>query len=272
MVASAQGVDVSNFQGKYDWAAAKKRMPGLQFGLYRMTEALGKDVNSPDPDARHNHDGVKALGIHHGAYHVLHPGFDGAAQARYFIDQHEKIGLSVTDMLWLDDEIQGSSPGHVAETGQAFMAELHKLAPHNPIGVYSYISFIKAGNCAGLGHWPLWLAYPSSRAPVPPMTWARWTFWQWGLRNGVDADAFNGTAGELDAWVASFAPRKGPTRHIATGLESLADIGIKHKVSLHDLVWLLARERPEGGVEQRHYINGGDLTANMPLGMIYYLP
>jgi len=30
--------------------------------------------------------------------------------------------------------------------------------------------------------------------------------WQYGIRNGVDRDAFNGTSADLDAWIRLFAP------------------------------------------------------------------
>jgi GH25 family lysozyme M1 (1,4-beta-N-acetylmuramidase) len=202
-VASAQGVDVSNFQGRYSWSATT----GLSFGIYRMTQGLGTSgANSPDPDAQWNHDQIMAKGLHHGAYHFLDPAESGAAQAQYFVTRHKAIGLGAADMLWLDNETAGSSPAAVAACAREFMAELDTLCPHNPRGVYTYISFSAEGNCAGLAHYPLWLAYPAAAAPKPPPPWAKWTFWQYGLRNGVDADAFNGTAADLTAWIRSFIP------------------------------------------------------------------
>ena len=82
-------------------------------------------------------------------------------------------------MLWLDNETPGHprparprAPGVHDRTGQA--------GPHNPRGVYTFISFATGGNCDGLGY-PLWLAYPSTAAPASPPPWHRLTFWQWGL-------------------------------------------------------------------------------------------
>jgi GH25 family lysozyme M1 (1,4-beta-N-acetylmuramidase) len=34
-----------------------------------------------------------------GAYHFLDPRLDGAAQASYFVEQLNKVGLDTTDML-----------------------------------------------------------------------------------------------------------------------------------------------------------------------------
>ncbi len=44
-VQSAQGIDVSNYQGKYDWSATT----GLSFGVYRLTQGLGKNTNLARP-------------------------------------------------------------------------------------------------------------------------------------------------------------------------------------------------------------------------------
>jgi len=227
-VASAQALDVSDFQGAYDWARAARTYPGLAAGIYRVTQGLGAPGTvSPDPDATWNHREIRACGLHRGAYHFLDPTLSGAAQARYFVDTLAKIGLVDQDMLWLDSETVGASPAATSACAAAFMAELHTLRPHNPKGVYTYIDFATTGHCQGLGRWPLWLAYPASTAPVPPPPWARWTWWQWGLRNGVDADGFNGTRTALDAWIASFqpppAPAPGPPyRHTTDGKTTLA--------------------------------------------------
>ena len=210
-VSSAQGLDVSNFQGQFDWRGAVRSIPDLAFGVYRLTQGLGSPGTvSPDPDAQWNHREIRDNGLHPGAYHFLDPRLDGAAQADYFVTQHGRLGIIDTDMLWLDNETGGSSAAQVSNCANAFMTELHKLRPNNPIGVYTYISFSTSGNCAGLGKWPLWLAFPNSKAPTPPPPWAKWTFWQWGERSGDDADAFDGTSGDLTAWIESFQPGMNP--------------------------------------------------------------
>jgi GH25 family lysozyme M1 (1,4-beta-N-acetylmuramidase) len=202
-VASAQGLDVSNYNGRFPWRAQK----GLTFGVYRMSQGLGQPGTvSPDPQAAWNRAELKAAGIAAGAYHFLDPRLDGAAQARYFVNVHDRIGLDADDMLWCDNETAGVSPAATAAVARAFMAELKALCPHNPMGVYTFISFASEGNCAGLGKWPLWLAYPAAAAPATPPPWAKWTFWQWGTRNGTDIDAFNGTAAAFTAWRKSFLP------------------------------------------------------------------
>jgi lysozyme len=225
MAASAQGIDCSDFQGQFSWSDAKQRIPDLAFGVYRLTQGLGSSgMASPDPMAAWNHAQIAAQGLHRGVYHFLEPSLSGEAQAQYFVSEHARLGTVPADMFWLDSETAGASPADVAACAVAFMGELDRLVPHNPRGAYTFIDFARAGNCAGLEDYPLWLAYPAADAPSPPPPWHRWTFWQYGTRDGTDADAFNGTAAQLDDWIASYLPQAGPYRHLAPGNRSLGQI------------------------------------------------
>lgn len=197
----ARGVDVSNYAGNYNWSATS----GLSFGICRATEGLGgAGMNSPDPFLAWNWPRIKQRGLARGAYHFLHPGLDGAAQARYFVKVISGYGLQNTDMLWLDNETAGASPAQVAACARDFMATLSALRPHNPRGVYSFQDFILAGNCAGLAQYPLWLAVFQSATPGAPAPWHKWLMWQSGSGSGFDNDVFNGSAADLSRWIKSY--------------------------------------------------------------------
>ena len=232
-VASAQGLDVSNFQGHYDWAGAVKAVPNLAFGVFRLTEgAPPLHDNSPDPDAAWNHAQIRDAGLYRGAYHFLHPSLPGKAQAEYFVSEHEKLGITNENMLWLDNETtDGLGPAAVAQCAQDFMAELKVLRPDNPMGVYSFINFADQGYCDGLGQYPLWLARPGSTAPTAPPPWHNWSVWQWGTRAGTDADAFNGTVADFKAWIASFQPKPaGPYKHLTVQGDTVTSLAAKHNM------------------------------------------
>jgi lysozyme len=262
-VQSAQGLDVSNYQGQFDWSS----VPGLSFGVFRMTQGLGHNVNSPDPDAAWNNQQLKEQGLIRGSYHFFDPTLSGEAQAQYFVTERAKLGLADTDMLWLDHETTGPPPEEVSAAAVAFMTELDKLCPNNPRGVYTFISFATVGNCVGLDRWPLWLAYPASSAPKPPLPWSNWMFWQWGLRNGVDTDAFNGTPAELQAWIASYSQTP-PQAYDAPAKTSILAFAQGHKLTVDQVIWLTATNRPQGfGTVEREYIEAGNWTADMPVGM-----
>lgn len=264
-VQSAQGLDVSDFQGpRYDWATARRVIPDLAFGIYRLTQGLGgPGMASPDPQAAWNHQQIAAQGLHRGAYHFLDPHESGEAQAAYFVAEHAKLGTGPADMFWLDNETAGASVPETAACAVAFMAELGKLVPHNPHGVYTFISFAEQGNCAGLAGYPLWLAYPGTTAPSPPPPWHRWDFWQWGLRNGTDADAFNGTVPQLDDWIASFLPRTGPYRHVAPGNRTLAQIAASRSTTVQHIAEVTLNSLTPQDIE----IIGG---LPLPAGWPYY--
>ena len=264
MAASAQGMDVADFQGQYNWAAAKKNIPDLAFGVYRLTQGLGASGTvSPDPDAAWNHAQIAAQGLHRGAYHFLDPHLGGEPQAAYFVAEHAKLGTTPADMFWLDNETAGASPEETAACATAFMTELAKLVPHNPRGVYTFIDFARQGNCAGLEDDPLWLAYPSATAPVSPPPWHRWTFWQWGTRTGTDADAFNGTVAQLDDWIASFRPRTGPFRHVAPGNRTLGQVAAGRNTTVQHIAEVTMTALTAGDI--------ADISElPLPPGFIYY--
>ena len=204
MAGLAQGIDVSNFAGEFDWAGTS----GLSFGICRASQGLGAaGTNSPDPYLTWNWPRIKDRGLARGAYHFLDPRLDGAAQASYFVESVSAVGLETTDMLWLDNETAGTSPEAVAACARAFMARLTSLRPDNPCGVYSFWDFITTGNCAGLGRYPLWLAIYQSATPGAPAPWSAWTFWQYGGTSNYDSDVFNGSAADLSAWISSFQPK-----------------------------------------------------------------
>ena len=264
-VANAQGLDVSNWQGQYQWAATK----GLSFGINRVTQGLGgPGTNSPDPEAGWNHAAIRDAGLHRGAYHFLDPSLDGAAQARYFVDVLGRLGLVKNDMLWCDSETQGWSPGQTSRCAQDFMNQLHTLRPENPIGVYTFINFAKQGYCSGLGNWPLWLAYPAATAPMPPPPWVKWRFWQWGTRNGVDADAFNGTAADLTAWIGSFQPPAGPTWQAwqSDGTTTLAQLAAATGLWISHILAATATQYKRYDSVTASYVSAGIWSAPIPAG------
>lgn len=240
---SAQGLDVSNYNSPpgqpYDWAAAVKRIPDLRFGGFRLTQGLGAPgTNSPDPTAKANYDALKALGLITIAYHFLDPRLPGKDQAQYVVAQHHHIGIEQPDVIALDNETAaGMAPAAVAAVADDFMTELVAARPHSPRLVYTFIDFAKEGYCAGLGKYDLWLAYPAATAPAEPPPWFgdRFKIWQWGQRDGADADAFMGDDAALAAWVASFdAPKQlGPFRHVMQG-HSLNEIASRrHTTGQH---------------------------------------
>ena len=119
MTGNAQGIDVSNYAGEFNWSGTS----GLSFGICRASQGLGATgTNSPDPFLSWNWPRITEKGLARGAYHFLDPRLDGAAQASYFVNTVRAVGLETTDMLWLDNETAGASPAAVAACARCFMA------------------------------------------------------------------------------------------------------------------------------------------------------
>ena len=204
-MANAQGIDLSSFQPSFDWSAEKGR---ISFAFMKATE--GATVR--DPDFAANWQQAKALGIVRGAYHFAHPKNGAATDARAFLDVVRPHGLNAGDLLALDLEVSdGLSAARVAEYARNWCADVQKATGHTPV-VYTFLSFAQQGNCAGLGHYPLWIAEPSAPAgrPAVPEPWSTWKFHQYGTTrvgsNTVDVNVFNGDTAALKAFANPAPP------------------------------------------------------------------
>ena len=233
-VTSAQGADVSNFQG----IMASSFWAPYHLGFAKATES----TTFLDHTFAGNWASMKNAHIHRGAYHFFHPAVDPIAQAKFFVNTVKAQGLGPGDMLVADVEItsgnkfsrmfkrhrnnltqQPVSLAVVDVTAKAFLDEVKTLVgDRNPILVYSDLSV--ASMLTSCTSYPLWIAFPSTSAPANVSPWKNWTFWQWGTVSNIDRDAFNGTPAALDSWIASYMnPVASSHRHVlATDTSLLA--------------------------------------------------
>lgn len=195
---SAQGKDFSFYQGDLTAAA----LDGLDFAFTKATEGL----NLTDPQFARNWALFGARpGLHRGAYHEFRPGDSPLAQAQHFITAVRQQGIRAGDMLAV---VASDYPGITDAAVKAACDWLQVLAAAPcPVLVYTDLS-VAATLTATSAVYDLWVAWPNGTAPGPaqwaPAHWKTWRFWQWGER-GVDQDAFNGTAAELDAWINGYS-------------------------------------------------------------------
>lgn len=205
MSTSAEGIDVSAFQ----LDLTIHDLAGLQFAFTKATDG----PTETDPNFTHNWAAIKQAGAHRGTYHELQAGAAGQ-QAQHFLATVQAQGLEAGDMLAV---VASDYPG-VTDAEVLTFCEVVRQATHghNPVLCYTDLS-------VGGGLWltsgagfPLWVAWPSPVAPTLPLAnWKRWTCWQWGTRlvpglGHVDANGYNGTPAEMDAWIASFKPKPKP--------------------------------------------------------------
>lgn len=172
------GIDLASYQGQpaawskiagdYDWAAVK------------MTElsSAGPYVN---PAAGADWAYLKANGKGRIAYLFGHPGMAASNTVTLFASVVNRLGLDDGDGICLDLEVtDGLVPGQVAAWGRDVLGQM-RAGWHRPPVLYTYLDFAAAGNCDGMGGYPLWIADPSSPAGHPrvPAPWHGWDLHQY---------------------------------------------------------------------------------------------
>lgn len=195
MTASAQGFDISSYQPRLDVAAI--RAAGHDFGWAKATNGLSGE----DAEFAASWETLLTAGVHRGAYHEQ-TGADPVAQARDFVAAVAGRGIRPGDML----AIVATDYAVTGPNLKACLDEVARLVgPHCPVLVYASTSKLKdLGEAVA---YPLWAAAWRATAPADVAPWHKWVFWQYapgGGADGGDKDAFNGTAAELDAWIASY--------------------------------------------------------------------
>lgn len=197
-----RGIDISRWQGKFPW----HNHPGLSFGMAKATEGL--DVT--DPEFGNNWDGMWNYRPDHRlprfAYHYFRAAAHPEDQARFFVQTVKQHGLVQGDNFVFDNEAtredgsnDGMHPSEVARRGVIFLHHVNALAPGHRVLNYSNTAYIKAGNCAGMSAWHLWVADYGVLHPEVADPWVGWTFWQDGDQP-IDTDEFNGTEDQLRAF------------------------------------------------------------------------
>ena len=201
------GVDVSGHQrgaGLIHWPEVAAA--GQQFAFVKATEGEGwvNEHYLEDIHAAH------AAGLLVGTYHYARPAGDARRQAAHYAatlaaaPQHSLPPV-------LDIEVnEDLDPARLQQWVGEFLAETERLTGRTPM-IYTYRYFWRehmADTDAFTRH-PLWLAAYQNQVPEPVGGWAHLTFWQRsetgrvpGIDGDVDLNLFNGTASQLDGFVA----------------------------------------------------------------------
>lgn len=163
-----RGVDLSSFNGTPgQW---KPAAGDIAWGAVKITElsAAGPYRN---PVAAADWAALEAMKAGRVAYLFGHPAMGTSATVSLFLDTLRPLGIANGDGVALDLEVSdGLGPAAVAAWAGEVLGLLKRELDRTPL-IYTFVSFAQDGNCAGLGHYPLWIAAPSSppgRPFVPP--------------------------------------------------------------------------------------------------------
>jgi lysozyme len=205
MTQSVQGIDVSHFQGRIDWAAVAQG--GMKFAFIKATDGTAGDGTAGiDPLFRANWNQARDAGLKRGAYHFFRAQQDSERQARNFLAAIENDRGELPPVL--DFELLGGASAQAAiAASRRWMEIVEKACQRKPM-LYTGPAFWNTSldSSSLLAEYPLWIAhYTTDTQPRVPSAWKQWTFWQYsekgsvpGISGPVDRDCFNGTLMELD--------------------------------------------------------------------------
>jgi lysozyme len=218
--ATVDGSDVSSYQGTVGWPQVAAS-PFGNFAYAKATEGLGY----VDPDFAANWSGMKAAGIHRGAYHFYHcvtnTGVreDPSTEAADFVNAMGPLSPGdLPPMLDMESTTRKDPNGvtipdctasNIGDT-LTFLQAVQSASGYQPI-VYTYPSFLRNSLPSGLGSYPLWIANYGVTCPDVPPPWSNWVFWQYssginvpgencGSPPSCDVDHYNGDRASLDNW------------------------------------------------------------------------
>ncbi|MEO8874886.1 MAG: GH25 family lysozyme, partial [Polyangiaceae bacterium] len=186
-----QGVDVSYYQGAFDWAGA-----GVKFGAARVSDG----TQFADPTFDGNWARMKNAGVLRSAYQFFEPAENEVTQANMVIEKVGRLGAGDLPVM-LDIEVTGGqSPGTIRARAQHWLDLVEAGTGKKPF-VYSYGSFLETNLGSGFGEYPLWIAAYGSSCPSVPAGWNNWVVWQYSDGSGkLDHDVFNGSEAQLEAF------------------------------------------------------------------------
>lgn len=213
MVLTLLGVDVSEFQGRPDWARVKAA--GITFAFARVSFGTTK----LDSSYQYNRRSIPAAGIVPGAYHFLTNTSSVVTQADTFCRTVDPNAMHALDVEFASLDVSG------------WVRRYRTHFPHKTLLVYTGRDlWSRAGGGNGSRIGPLWVAgyvpnayvsgsgslarqwakVGSNDGGVPFGGWSSWTFMQFtdtaqvpGISGGVDGDAFDGTLAQLRALAAT---------------------------------------------------------------------
>ncbi|MBS1726889.1 MAG: lysozyme [Armatimonadetes bacterium] len=192
-----RGIDVSHHQGVINWNAIPK---SVQFAYIKATE--GTDY--VDPNFTSNWKGSALVNIRHGAYHFYRLDKPGMKQAENFLRSVPKVPNALPPVI--DLELGGNAsklpaPDDFQRELRTFIETIKTRYGTEPM-IYTEPTF----ESTLLRGFPIVRRWkPSFFLPLKHDD--QWQVWQYsertrvkGISATVDADVFNGSQQEFDAW------------------------------------------------------------------------
>jgi lysozyme len=282
------GVDVSAYQGAPGaWRAEAGKIAWAGVKISELAPDGTRFVNSDDMA---DFEFLKREGKGRVAYLYGHPASDAAETVDFFASTLKGIGgLDDGDAVALDFETaDGRNPAQCCVWAKLVLRQLTARFERKAV-CYTFEAFAEAGNCAGLGSWPLWIAAPSdpSGSPQIPAPWKTFAMQQTRITGPIDRDVANfetladmaralGKAGAEPAPPPPPLPPAPPRSQIhrwsTWGLWSLNREAQEHHTTPGEMLSCAAAMGHHYERAMAAYIKAGDFNAKVPRGTFLYAP
>jgi lysozyme len=195
-----KGIDVSYYQQRVDWAAA--RADGVAFAFIRVADGM----TFVDPRFEENWRNAKAAGVRRGAYQFFRSNKDPLAQADLLLETMGPLQDGDLPPVIDVESTDGQPQAIVAAKVAQWVDRVEQVLGVRPIiytGPYFWRDNVAA---AAFAENPLWVAHYGTDCPLVPEPWTKYTFHQFtdagrvaGVSGNVDTNVFAGTLADLDA-------------------------------------------------------------------------
>lgn len=198
-----EGIDTSHWESTILWdkvAASKK------FVWCKATESY----TYKDPDYKADIQAAKAAGMLVGSYHFFRWAGDTIKQTNFFLDTIQGMPMDLPPVIDIEENNIGYGWKNYQTAIKLCLDMIEVKTGRKPI-IYTSKNFWQyTGNPVWSKDYPLWVAHYSTAitAPLLPVGWDHWTFWQYSEAgkidgipyDGVDLNRFNGSYLDLLAF------------------------------------------------------------------------
>lgn len=266
-----KGCDLAVFQGPPQaWRKEAGRISWAGVKISELEPGGSKYVN---PDAAADWRYLREHGKGRVAYLFAHPSTSVTDSVAFFAETLDALGLEPGDGIALDHETtDGLAPAAVAAWGLAVLNALAERFHRTPM-LYTYRDFAAEGNCAGMGHFPLWISDPDHPAghPEVPSPFTSWEAHQYSIEGAIDRDV--AVWPTLKAMRTALGEHSGKVMHWHTlGRWSLSREAVEHGTTPGEMLRLARAAGHEYGPAMASYISERDYDARLPTGTELFAP
>jgi lysozyme len=179
-----RGIDISKYDGAVDMSLVMAA--GVRFVITKATQG----ATHVDPWYSAHMAAARSVGIAVGSYHFFDYRQGGVRQADNFVDTMAANGALMDTLPPVVDVECSASMGQADRVNarSRLRALVERVYARTGRVVMIYTSAHMWGQVTGndttFGGSPLWVAYWSKTdAPILPLGWTRWTFWQYGPKS-----------------------------------------------------------------------------------------